>query len=80
MISVRDNGIGMTHDFISHAFELFHQAEPGKPYARGGLGIGLSLVRRLVEMHGGTVAAHGQGLHRGSEFVVHLPMGAENPG
>ena len=76
MISVRDNGIGMPPDFISHAFELFHQAEPGKPYARGGLGIGLSLVRRLVEMHGGTVAAHSQGLHKGSEFVVHLPIAA----
>ena len=73
VIRVRDTGIGMSPEFVVHAFEMFHQAAPEKPDARGGLGIGLALVRSLVEMHGGTVSAHSEGLQKGSEFTVRLP-------
>jgi hypothetical protein len=60
---------------------MFVQAEPGRTHEQGGLGIGLSLVRRLVEKHGGTVVAHSEGAGCGSEFVVRLPRLAqvENP-
>jgi signal transduction histidine kinase len=74
VIRVRDNGKGIPADVLPHIFDLFMQAEDG---SQGGLGIGLSLVRGLVEMHGGTIAAHSAGLGRGSEFVVRLP--AANP-
>jgi len=77
VIRVRDTGIGMSAESVVHAFEMFHQAAPGKPDARGGLGIGLALVRSLVEMHGGTVSAHSDGLRKGSEFTVRLPWSAE---
>jgi PAS domain S-box-containing protein len=78
VISVRDTGIGMSEEFVARAFDMFSQAEHGQSYARGGLGIGLSLVRRLVEMHGGTVAAHSDGLQKGSEFIVRLPRVARD--
>ena len=78
VVSVRDTGIGMTEGFVVRAFDMFTQAEHGQAYASGGLGIGLSLVRRLVEMHGGTVAAHSGGLHNGSEFIVRLPKIAKD--
>jgi signal transduction histidine kinase len=67
----------MSPEFVVHAFEMFHQAAPEKPDARGGLGIGLALVRSLVEMHGGTVSAHSEGLQKGSEFTVRLPCTAQ---
>jgi PAS domain S-box-containing protein len=77
-IRVRDNGIGIAPELLPHIFELFTQAERSMDRSQGGLGIGLSLVRQLVELHGGTVAAAsvpGQG----SEFVVRLPaMTAES--
>jgi PAS domain S-box-containing protein len=77
MIRVRDTGIGMTADFASHAFEMFAQAEPGKERTRGGLGIGLPLVRALVEIHGGTVTACSDGLGCGTELIVRLPGAVE---
>jgi PAS domain S-box-containing protein len=72
-ISVRDNGIGMTPELIACAFELFTQADRGPGRSADGLGIGLALVRGIVELFGGAVSAHSEGLGCGSEFVVVLP-------
>ena len=74
VLSVKDNGIGMTPDLRARVFELFVQGERGLDRAEGGLGIGLPLVRRLVELHGGTVEAASSGPETGSEFVVRLPL------
>jgi signal transduction histidine kinase/ActR/RegA family two-component response regulator len=73
VIRVRDSGAGIAPEFLPRVFELFSQADRSLARTRGGLGIGLMLVRRLVEMHGGTVTASSPGLGQGSEFVVHLP-------
>jgi signal transduction histidine kinase/DNA-binding response OmpR family regulator len=72
-LRVRDNGIGLAPEMLPKIFELFVQSERGADRAQGGLGIGLTLVRRLVEMHGGTITASSEGVGRGSEFVVRLP-------
>lgn len=72
-ISVRDQGIGMTPELIEHVFDLFTQGDCTTDGAHGGLGIGLSLVKSLVELHGGKVYVRSDGLGRGSEFVVELP-------
>jgi len=77
VISVKDNGIGMTPDLLSSAFELFKQADQGLDRAQGGLGVGLTLVQRLVRLHGGTVQARSEGPGRGSEFLVRLALRAE---
>lgn len=74
IVSVRDSGIGIAEDELPGVFDLFAQVDPGIDRARGGLGIGLSLVKRLVEMHGGRVEAHSDGHGKGSEFVVYLPL------
>jgi PAS domain S-box-containing protein len=73
IIRVRDSGIGMTRESLSQVFEMFSQVEDLHRRSRDGLGLGLSIVRTLVEMHGGTVAAHSDGPGLGSEFVVRLP-------
>jgi CheY-like chemotaxis protein/two-component sensor histidine kinase len=73
-IRVRDNGVGISPDLLPHVFELFTQAERDADRSQGGLGVGLTLVRRLVELHGGTVSATSAGLGKGSEFVVILPV------
>ena len=73
-IHVIDNGIGFRPDAAEFIFEMFVQAEESKELAQGGLGIGLTLVRQLVIMHNGTVAARSAGKGRGSEFVVTLPV------
>jgi two-component system CheB/CheR fusion protein len=75
-ISVADSGIGITQDELSRVFDRFYQSKRRSARFLGGLGIGLSLVRRLVELHGGTVEAHSEGPGRGSEFVVRLPITA----
>jgi signal transduction histidine kinase/CheY-like chemotaxis protein len=80
VVSVRDSGIGMTPDFLARAFHLFVQGPEAPAGAQGGLGIGLSLVRRLVELHGGTVEGHSDGPGQGSEFVVRLPLRQEEGG
>ena len=72
-IRVRDNGIGIAADQIPHLFEMFAQVDTSLERSRDGLGIGLTLVKALVELHGGLVDAHSDGLGRGSEFVVRLP-------
>ena len=76
-IRVRDTGIGIPAEMLTQVFELFAQANRSLDRSQGGLGIGLTLVRRLVEMHGGTVQAFSDGPGRGSEFVVHLPRIAQ---
>ena len=72
-ITVSDNGIGIEADVLPHIFELFTQAPRGPDRAHGGLGIGLALVKSLVELHGGTISAQSQGSNSGSEFTVKLP-------
>jgi len=79
VIRVRDSGIGMNAETLSTAFELFKQAHQGLDRSQGGLGVGLTLVQRLVKMHGGSVAAKSDGPGRGSEFVVRLPIKPEQP-
>ena len=78
-LRIRDTGIGIAPDMLPHVFELFVQAERGSTRAQGGLGIGLTLVKHLVEMHGGSVAALSPGLGQGSEFVVRLPLVSPPP-
>src|SRR5262249_28869163 len=72
VLRVRDTGIGIPPDMLPRIFDLFVQAERRLDRSQGGLGIGLTLVRRLVEMHGGSVTAHSEGPGKGSEFVVRL--------
>jgi CheY-like chemotaxis protein/anti-sigma regulatory factor (Ser/Thr protein kinase) len=74
VVTVRDDGQGMTPEVLAHAFELFVQGPPPLDRQQGGLGLGLTLVRRLVEMHGGSVEAKSAGAERGSEVVVRLPI------
>jgi signal transduction histidine kinase len=73
VVSVRDSGVGMAPEFLARAFDLFAQGAEAPGRSQGGLGIGLGLVRHLVELHGGTVEAHSDGPAKGSEFVVRLP-------
>jgi signal transduction histidine kinase/CheY-like chemotaxis protein len=74
VIKVQDNGVGIAPEMLRHVFDLFTQAEWPVDRSEGGLGIGLTLVKRLVELHGGRISAHSAGLGRGSEFVVRLPL------
>ena len=74
VLRVRDNGVGLKPDMLSRVFDLFVQVDPTSDRAQGGLGLGLTLVRSLVEMHGGSVSAQSEGLARGSEFTVRLPL------
>jgi signal transduction histidine kinase len=73
VLHVRDNGIGIEPGMIGRIFDLFTQVDRAMDRAQGGLGIGLTLVRHLVELHGGRVAARSEGAGKGSEFVVWLP-------
>jgi signal transduction histidine kinase len=76
VVSVADNGIGITPDVLPRLFERFAQATSALERSQGGLGIGLSLVRGLVELHGGTVEGRSEGVGKGSEFIVRLPVAA----
>jgi PAS domain S-box-containing protein len=80
-VSVRDTGVGIPADKLGGIFEMFAQVDESLERAQGGLGIGLTLAHRLVEMHGGTLEAQSEGAGRGSEFVVRLPAlaGARMP-
>lgn len=73
-ISVRDSGIGITEEFLPHIFDRFRQSDVGPSRRHSGLGIGLSVVKSLVEMHGGTVQAFSNGAGKGARFVVSLPV------
>jgi signal transduction histidine kinase len=76
VVSVRDTGEGIAPEFLPSVFEPFAQAEPSGTRDRSGLGIGLTLVQRLVDLHGGSVEARSEGCGLGSEFVVRLPLAA----
>jgi len=83
VIAVRDSGVGIAADLLPHVFDLFAQADRSLERRQGGLGIGLTLVRRLVDMHGGRVEAASEGPGRGSEFTIRLPrlaVDAAEPG
>lgn len=73
VLLVRDNGIGIARQMLPRVFDLFAQEDTRLDRTQGGLGIGLTVVRRLVELHGGRIEAHSDGPDRGSEFVVRLP-------
>jgi signal transduction histidine kinase/DNA-binding response OmpR family regulator len=77
---VRDNGIGISPEMVPCIFDLFIQVDRSLDRSQGGLGVGLTLVRQLVEMHGGSVQAHSEGPNRGSEFAVRLPAMSEAAG
>jgi PAS domain S-box-containing protein len=79
VIRVRDSGIGIGPDSLPHIFEMFMQVDASLERSVSGLGIGLTLVKNLVELHGGTVEAHSAGVGQGSEFVVRLPTVAGPP-
>jgi signal transduction histidine kinase len=77
MVSVRDNGIGIAADVLPLVFEMFMQVEGRAERRKGGLGIGLALVRRLVTLLGGHIEARSGGPGQGSEFICHLPLHLE---
>lgn len=74
VVTVRDTGIGIAPDVLPKVFDMFVQAEHGFSRGHGGLGLGLTLVKSLVHLHGGEVEARSEGLGKGSEFVVRLPL------
>jgi PAS domain S-box-containing protein len=76
-VSVKDSGIGIAADQLPRVFEMFLQVDSSLERSQGGLGIGLTLVKRLVEMHGGTISAMSEGLGKGSEFIVELPLASD---
>jgi signal transduction histidine kinase len=79
VLRVRDDGVGIAPDMLSRIFELFAQADVTLARAAGGLGIGLTVARRLVELHGGTLSAASAGPGHGSEFVLRLPLAHQEP-
>jgi CheY-like chemotaxis protein len=74
VVRVRDNGIGIPADKLAHIFEMFAQVDLSLERTQGGLGIGLALAKRLVELHGGSIEAHSEGPGKGSECTVRLPV------
>jgi CheY-like chemotaxis protein/two-component sensor histidine kinase len=78
LIRVKDTGIGIPTEMLPRIFEMFKQVDRSLERSEGGLGIGLTLVQRLVEMHGGSVEAHSPGVGQGSEFVLRLPLVAKS--
>jgi PAS domain S-box-containing protein len=79
VVRVKDTGIGIAAENLPHLFELFYQVDRSFTRSEGGLGLGLTLVHRLVEMHNGKIEVRSDGLNRGSEFIVHLPVVPLNP-
>jgi signal transduction histidine kinase len=74
VIRVRDTGVGIPPDVLPHVFELFTQVDRNLNRSQGGLGIGLALVQQIITLHGGSVTVHSEGVGKGSEFVVRLPV------
>jgi signal transduction histidine kinase len=79
LVRVRDNGIGIAPAMLDEIFQMFVQADASLERSSAGLGVGLSLARRLAELHGGTLVGHSPGLGQGSEFVLTLPLPASSP-
>jgi CheY-like chemotaxis protein len=77
-IRVRDSGVGIASEELTRIFNLFEQGDSTISRSRGGLGLGLTLVKRIMEMHGGSVMASSDGAQLGSEFMIRLPMSAAN--
>src|SRR5439155_18150150 len=77
VVAVKDTGVGIPPDMLAAVFDLFIQVDHAIDRSQGGLGVGLTLVRRLVEMHGGSVTAFSEGVGKGSEFLVRLPLLAQ---
>ena len=80
VVSVKDNGIGISADMLPRVFEIFSQSKGALERSQGGLGIGLSLVKGLVELHGGSIECRSDGPGKGSEFIVRLPVASEAAG
>jgi signal transduction histidine kinase/ActR/RegA family two-component response regulator len=78
VVSVRDTGIGLDTRHLTHIFDMYSQLAPALERSQGGLGVGLSLVRGLIELHGGTIEARSDGPGKGSEFLVRLPVLADS--
>jgi len=74
---VADNGQGIDESFLPHIFEIFRQADPSTNRSQSGMGIGLAVVQQLVELHGGSVTAHSDGVGQGASFTIHLPRSQE---
>jgi PAS domain S-box-containing protein len=74
VVSVKDDGIGISAEMLPRLFEIFSQGDGAHERSQGGLGVGLSLVRGLLDLHGGRVEARSEGVGKGSEFIVHLPV------
>ena len=79
VIRVIDSGIGIADDFLPHVFDRFRQQDASITRQHGGLGLGLAIVRQLVELHGGTVTAASSGFHAGTTFTVRLPLARQQP-
>jgi len=79
IITVQDNGIGISPEQMSHLFEMFSQATSALDRSEGGLGIGLSITRGLMQLHGGSIKAQSPGLGKGSEFIITLPVASTQP-
>jgi two-component system, chemotaxis family, CheB/CheR fusion protein len=77
VISVRDTGLGISREMLPHVFELFMQVDRTKGHSQGGLGIGLALARRLVQLHGGAIEVHSKGLGEGATVIVRLPVASD---
>jgi CheY-like chemotaxis protein len=77
MIEVTDNGQGIAPEFLPRVFDRFRQQDGSSTRSRGGLGLGLSIVRHLVELHGGSIKAESEGVGKGAKFTVVLPLDAE---
>ena len=77
VLTVSDSGIGIAPELLPWVFDMFARPSPPCIGARSGLGIGLTLVKRLVELHGGSIEAHSEGLNRGSTFTVRLPLAVD---
>jgi CheY-like chemotaxis protein len=78
MISVRDNGMGIPAEMLPRVFDMFAQVDRSLKRSQGGLGIGLTLAKNLVQMHGGQIEVRSEGLGKGSEFVIRLPLPAKS--
>src|SRR5213076_820173 len=73
-VVIEDSGLGIQPDFLPHVFERFRQSDSSSTRTHGGLGLGLALVRHLVELHGGTASAQSRGEGKGATFTVRLPL------